>query len=144
MKKLIIPIALLVMNLSSCTKEEKIKGCTDINSINYNPKAQESDGSCSFAGSIVFYSTKEVAENLVSQGYTSLEYYIDDKLIGTSSASMYFKSVPDCNTQSATNTTVSLGSSKSKNFFYSIKSNGEQLFKGTIQVEANSCNPIEL
>ena len=46
---LLASIFLLLIFFSSCTKE-KVKGCKDPISINYNPDAEESDGSCEYAG----------------------------------------------------------------------------------------------
>ncbi len=47
-KTLILLLAVIsTLSISGC-KKDKIQGCTDVNSLTYNSKAEENDGTCSY------------------------------------------------------------------------------------------------
>lgn len=45
--KLFLTMLVVLITFTNC-KKDKIKGCTDSNSLNYNSKAEENDNSCSY------------------------------------------------------------------------------------------------
>ena len=49
MKKLIYLLMAVSLVFTACKKEEQIiEGCTDVTAINFNPNAEENDGSCEY------------------------------------------------------------------------------------------------
>lgn len=132
-----------VMILSGCSKKE---GCTDPDAKNYDPDAKKSTNSCQYEGSIVFWYKQTVSEELLLDDITSLAYYVDGKLIGSSSSSVFFNSVPDCNTSNVVKYTADLGNSKSKSVIYQVKDpiDGELIWEGTTTLKANTCVQMEL
>lgn len=63
--------------LFSCTK--KTRGCTDMNALNYNSSAEESDGSCTYS-KITFYA-KYGSFNGIP--ITSIDVSVNNNMIGT-------------------------------------------------------------
>jgi len=127
---------------SSCAKE---KGCTDPNSINYNADAKEDDGSCEYEGSIVFWYNKATSDSLLNDGATSLTYYVDGKVVGSSATSVYWTGKPNCGQNGSVTVTKNLGKVKSKSFTYSVKDDtGYEHWKGTVEFKANTCEDIQL
>lgn len=145
-KKLVIPATLACgLIVTSCAKE-KITGCTDVYATNYNSVAETDNGSCQFEGKLVFWYGKSTAEALSKQGSTSLKYYVDGILIGSSAASVYFTGAPACDQSSTVSVKKSLGSVKSKSFPYVIKDQDEDIiWSGNASLDASqSCFLLEL
>ena len=143
MKKVVLVGAIALLSLASCSKE---KGCTDPSSINYSASAEENDNSCAYEGNVIFYYDQSVATALIDDEYTELTYYINNELVGSSSSSVYFPGsvAPSCDVQGLVKVKKSLGSVKTLTYTYSVKSAGDELWSGSVVVNANSCKAIQL
>ncbi len=127
---------------SSCAKE---KGCMDPDSINYNPDAEEDDGSCEYQGRIIFWYDETAAEYLIENDVISLKYYVDGELVGSSAASVYYSDAPECGQDGTVTVTKNLGKDKTKSFTYSVKDqDGIELWSGNVTFKSNTCTAIQL
>lgn len=132
--------AFLILN-TSCSK----KGCTDPNSINYNPDAEEDDGSCEYEGSLVFWYGKQTSDFFVSNGISTLTYYVDGKFVGSCATSVYWTGAPDCGQNSSITFTKILRDVGNYPSTFSIKDQtGWECFNGEVRLTANTCKSIEL
>jgi len=131
-----------VLAFTGCKRE----GCTDRDSAAYDPDAKNDDGSCQYQGEIVFWYDQATADYLTNICVsTSLTYYVDGQVVGSSAASVFFTGAPNCGQNSTITVTKDLGSVKSKSFSFSIKDDiGDELWNGTDNFTANTCLIIKL
>lgn len=141
---LLIAIVLLGMTVSNC-KKEKVKGCMDKDSKNYNSAAEESDGSCKYEGQVVFWYNQATSTFLVGDGATALTYYVNGAVVGSSATSVYYPSAPNCGQSASITVTKDLGSDKTKSYSYSVKDQtGFEYYSGNVTISANTCLKLEL
>lgn len=141
-KYFIIGVALAGISvLTSCKKE----GCSDSAAINYNIDVKKDDGSCKFQGEAILWYDEETSNELTLTGSSNLEFYVDEKLVGSTSASVYWESAPNCGANGSITVTKDLGVAKNKSFNFYVKNNlGIIIDEGLINFEANACNTIEI
>ena len=153
MKKLnfVLIAVVLTSAIAFTTSCSKKKGCTDSTSTNYDADAKDDDGSCTYNGKVVFWYNEATADSLVSNGITSLTYYVNEKVIKTVDVipNGYETSSPGCDDTDAFSVIVTedLGDLKIATFSYNIKDqDGDDVFGGIngFVVTANSCNSIQL
>jgi hypothetical protein len=138
----IISLFALTSVLSSCKKQE---GCTDKLATNYSIDAEEDDGTCVFQGSALFWYDEATAVAMLNAGISSLTYYVDGVLIGSTASSQYWTSAPDCGVNSSITAEKSLGFVKSKPFPYVVKDNfNNVIWQGDLNIDAGGCFKLQL
>jgi hypothetical protein len=124
-----------------CKKE----GCTDSDSINYNADAKEDDASCQYEGEEVFWYNQATAEALLADGATSLTYYVDGQIVGSSAVSVYWTAAPNCGQTGSVTVVKALGNVKNKSYAYSIRDQtGYEYYTGVTNYTANTCTATQL
>jgi hypothetical protein len=144
MKKSILPIIAFtsVLLMSSCTKQ----GCIDSTAANYNSKANSSDNSCIYEEKLILWQSQTSAQDWLSTDVTVLKYYVDGQYVGSHAASEYTTAAPTCTSgASQLNTTISLGSSKTKIIQLEAKDQDNvSIGVESVTITAGTCNIIEL
>lgn len=149
MKKAIsVFIFLSLIGLSvteSCKKDNKIKGCTDKDSQNYDPNAQENDGSCLYQGLVVFWYDATASAGLIADGATALTFYLNGQVVGSSAASVYWAAAPVCGDNGSITVTEDLGSVKTYAYTLSVKDQTQfEYWNATVNFDANTCTQFHL
>lgn len=144
MKSKLFLCGLLAMSLTiftSCKKE----GCTDIDAENFCEDCNEDDNSCRFKGEVVFWYNQATSQALGVIESTSLTYFLDGQVVGSSAANVYWTGAPDCGQSGSVTTTKDLGNVKNKAYSYIIKDQtGFELWSGVANFTANTCTKLEL
>ena len=116
MRKLIYLFMAVSLVFTACKKEIE-EGCTDTAAINFNPNAEENDGSClyqcddpyainylittnspacKYEADVVFYLTVAGAQYMTNQGVPFLDVYVGNDLAGSMPTNAGFTSAVLC------------------------------------------------
>jgi hypothetical protein len=140
--KIVLGIILGISLLNTSCKKE---GCTDVDATNFNSEAKKDDGTCAFEGRNVVWFGESTANNLVSDGATSLTYYVDNQIVGSSAANIYWNVSPACGQDASVTITKSLGGVKSQAYTYKVvDQTGWEYWSGILNFNANTCTSLEL
>ena len=143
MKKILLCLLVLVSisTITSCKKE----GCTDPDSIKYDADAKTDNGTCEYEGKVVFWYSEATALKLIVKGATTLTYYVDGQVVGSSATAVYWTGAPNCDQTGSITVKKALGSVKNKSYTYSIKDQREhEYWKGVSNYTANTCLKLQL
>jgi hypothetical protein len=133
-----------VIVMDSC-KKDKVRGCTDPDSINYDALAEKNDGSCQYEGYAVIWYNQSASEGLVKDGASALTFYLNGEVVGSSAATVYWTSAPDCGANGSVSVTQSLGRNKTGSFNLTVKDQTNfEYWNTTLNMEANTCLALEL
>jgi len=139
-----LTVGLLIVGttfFSSCKKE----GCTDPDSTTYNEDAKDDDGSCLYEGEAVLWYGESASTGLVNDGATTLTYYVDGEIVGSSAATVYWTGSPECGQNGSITVTKDLGGVKNKAYTYSVKDQtGWEYWSGVLNFTANTCEATQL
>ena len=114
-------------------------------SKNYDSKAKEDNGSCTYEGRVVFWYKQAVADQLAADSIQTLNYFLDGVSVGSGASSVAWPTSPNCGENGSITVNRDLGTTKKKDFGYVVKNeDGFEVFSGIVTIEANLCKTVEL
>jgi hypothetical protein len=141
--KLFMLLAVVAMFASSCKKE--VSGCLDVDAINYCSGCTATDGNCEFEGTALFWYDQAASEFLLSDDAFGLTFFVDNKIVGSTSTSVFWTQSPACGSAGSVSFTLPLGKDKKKSFSYRVVDQTNfEYHNGTIEVSATECRRYKL
>ncbi len=130
-------IALMgIVIMPSC----KTEGCTNPNAENYDAEADKDCGCCQYSASVVFWYNQSAAEYLMDDDATSLTFYINGQIVGSTGTNVYWPSALSCGSNGSITVEKDLGEETSKTYSYAVKDQtGFTYWNGNITFEAGTC-----
>lgn len=134
-------LTLISISIMSCKRE----GCTDPDSLTFDDKAKSDDGTCKYDGSITFWYNGQAADKMIAENITTLTFYVNNKIIGSTASNIYWTSSPGCEGGGNIYVKEDLGTAKSKSQSYKVlDQDGDEVWAGTVIFKANTCTATEL
>jgi hypothetical protein len=140
----ILSFILIILSIGLFSCKKPVTGCTDENALNWNWKAEENDGTCTYEVKGVFYHKAPFSQNLIDEGKTQINYYVDGELIGSKLPNSHWTYIPDCGNTEAIGFSRNIGTSLSATYNYILRDeNGFSLDQGNITINGGECAAIE-
>jgi hypothetical protein len=141
-KNVLLILAVLLIGLTSCTKE----GCIDSLADNYEASADVSDNSCVYTADMVIYWTQQTSDYMYQTlgFYPSFEIRIDGESIGVISLAEYYTGAPSCSDNGVLTHSIGLGNNTSKSIEVSLWYDGQNMGSLNYTVEGGICNQLNI
>ena len=116
MKKIFLLLTICAF-ISSCTSDKGIDGCTDSYAVNYDPNANDEDGSCLYEcadpyavnaallspygciyeGGIIFHLDESASDYFTNLDISLLDVWVENQYVGTLNTDLYISGgIPNC------------------------------------------------
>lgn len=133
-----------ILSIMGC-HDNRIRGCTDPDSINFNQLAERDDGSCEYEGEAVIWYGETASQGLINDGATALTFYVNGDVVGSSATTVFWAQEPNCGENGSITITRPLGRNKSQSYNLSVKDqDGIEYWNTTLTITGNTCLVFEL
>jgi hypothetical protein len=83
------------------------------------------------------------SDSLLANGITTLTYYVDGALVGSTASNVYFTGVPNCGATGAITVSKTFTGNNSKTYNYYIKDDlGITLINANVTFKGNTCTSV--